>query len=211
MGWLQRRRDAASAELAAFRDRSTYLREDVTVFGEQLSELHVDTLTAELTATSRDHYQRALESYERAKERLTVADRMSALDPVSAALVEGRFHRACVLAAAAGEPEPERLPECFFNPQHGPSITTVRWTPPGGTERVVAVCRSDANRLTTGLQPAVRMVRVGEHWVPWLGGPGPSPERVDHTRVVGHRRELWAWAWTHDSLPPKRDRRGDVR
>jgi hypothetical protein len=29
------------------------------------------------------------------------------------------------------------------------------------------VCRSDLNRLTAGEQPDVRMVRVGDRYVPW--------------------------------------------
>ena len=46
-------------------------------------------------------------------------------------------------------------------------MSDVGWTPPEGTERTIAVCAADARRLATGEEPLVRMVRVGDRWVPW--------------------------------------------
>jgi hypothetical protein len=173
----QEREQAVEDVQAEFFARRRYLREDVTTFGEELSQLHLDTLTDTLDAAATDHYRHALESYERAKAGLQAAETTPDLDPVATDLVTGRHQRACVLASVAGEPLPARLGECFFNPQHGPSSTEVTWTPPGGVERRVPVCRSDANRLEQGQLPAMRMVLVGSRYVPLAIARDPDDER----------------------------------
>ncbi len=202
MGIFGRRKAAKQAAIELFRARRHYLRDDVTAFGEQLSELHVDTLATPLDGDTQDVYRHALESYERAKAALRAAEDADGLGLVVIALVEGRYQAACVLATSVGGPMPQRLPECFFNPQHGPSSITVRWTPPGGTEREVAVCASDANRLARGEDPAVRMVRVDDRWVPFFGGHRSSyfPVLVDPDAInngAGHARgQAMRYGWT---------------
>lgn len=163
-----RRREEEEHEHVEFLKRRRYLSEDVTVFGEQLSDLHLDTLTDVLTEDSRDYYRFALESYDRAKADLAAAEDQDALGVVSTALVEGRHQQACVLALVAGETLPLKLAECFFNPQHGPSTTEVAWTPPGGVERMVPICAADANRIKHGQAPKMRLVRVGDRYVPMV-------------------------------------------
>ena len=141
--------------------------EDVTVLGEQLAELHVDTLADDLEPLARDHYRRALQHYDQAKDLLaasTTADDVVAIETVVA---DARYHRAAVLALRDGRPLPERREPCFFNPQHGPSMQDVEWAPPSGTTRTVGVCAADARRLSAGEEPLVRLVRVGDRWVPW--------------------------------------------
>lgn len=166
--WLRRRRRARELEHERFLSRRRYVGEDVTVFGEQLSQLHVDTLTDALGEDARDYYRYALESYERAKAGLATAEDEAALEAVTTSLVDGRHQRACVLAAAAGEPMPAKLAECFFNPQHGPSNAEVAWAPPGGVERMVPVCGADARRIAHGQAPKMRLVRVGDRYVPMV-------------------------------------------
>jgi hypothetical protein len=73
-----------------------------------------------------------------------------------------------VLARQEGRPLPQRLPSCYFNPQHGPSHAEVEWSPPGGDVRRIPVCLTDLNRLEAQRSPAVRMIRVGEQTVPWF-------------------------------------------
>lgn len=164
---LGRRRREEEAAQAAFLARRRHLAEDVTVFGEQLADLHLGTLTDTLDEDARDQYRHALQSYERAKDALAAATAVEGLEPVATALVDGRHQRACVVALAAGEPAPARRAECFFNP-HGPSHTEVAWTPPGGVERMVAICAADANRLASGQAPKMRLVRVGDRYVPMV-------------------------------------------
>jgi hypothetical protein len=164
---LARRREARLAALEEFRVNRKIADEDVTVFGEQVAELHVDTLATELDGPMREDYQRALESYEEAKRRLAGATTVGEVAGVTAALDDGRYARACVLARRDGTDLPQRREPCFFNPQHGPAVTDLAWAPQGGVERQIAVCGADARRLEAGDLPDVRLVRVGDRYVKW--------------------------------------------
>ena len=94
-----------------------------------------------------------------------------------------------MIALRDGEPLPERREPCFFDPRHGPSMQDVAWTPPGGAERTIAVCAADARRLGAGEEPLVRLVRVGDRWVPWHRSGGGLAGYVDahqHVSAAGH-------------------------
>ena len=146
--------------------------EDVTQFGEELQDLHIDTLTTELDPSMRQDYQRALDAYENAKSLMRDARRPEDVTGVTKALEDGRYAKACVLARVSGEALPERRPPCFFNPAHGPAQTDVEWAPLGGVAREIPVCLADANRLAQGAEPEARMVRSGSKMVPWYeAGP----------------------------------------
>ena len=163
------RRDRRERELQAaeeFRSARRLAREDVTVLGEQVAELDVD-LAGSQGHEVRDFHQEALDAYAAAAASLEAATTAEEVGAVEEVLNRGRYARAAVLALRAGEPLPERRGPCFFNPQHGPAVTTVAWTPPHGSEREVEVCRNDALRLDDGEAPDVRQVRVGDRHVPW--------------------------------------------
>ena len=166
--------------------------EDVTELGEELTELHYETQTVELQGEICDDYQQALDCYERAKQQLRLAEGPDLARVLQPILEEGRYRLACVLARRDQGPLPERLPPCFFNPQHGPSRTEVDWAPPGGVERSVPVCLSDVNRLEQHMMSAVRTVRVGDHLVPWYEADeafGLLKGKIDHSRVHELRNE----------------------
>jgi hypothetical protein len=177
-GGRRRRREAELAEKDRWRVARRLMDEDVTVLGEQLADLHVDTLSDELDHVARDHYRRALEHYDQAKHLLAASATAEDVVAVEQVVADSRYHRAAVVAVRDGEPLPERREPCFFDPRHGPSMQDVEWTPPNGTSRVVAVCAADARRLSAGEEPLVRMVRVGDRWVPWhlAGGAGTPVE-----------------------------------
>lgn len=160
------------AELDAFRHVRRAADEDVTRFGEELSELHFDTLSTDLDDAMRADYQRALDAYEDAKTALGRSATPPDITAVTARLADGRFHHACVLAAQAGDVRPERRLPCFFDPAHGPASRDVEWAPVGGVPRVVPVCFRDAERLAAGAQPEVRLVRLGDRRVAWFAS-GP--------------------------------------
>lgn len=162
-----------SADLAAVRKVA---EEDVTRFGEELQRLDVDVLTASLDEAGRQDYQRALDSYESAKESLGLVTRPDEITHVTQQLEDGRYAAACVLARTEGRPLPTRRPPCFFNPAHGPSTTDISWAPAGGQQRQVPVCAADADRVSQGAEPDIRTVRQGAGRVPyWQGGPAYSP------------------------------------
>lgn len=163
----RRAREARLVEREEFRQLRRLVVEDVTVFGEQLVGLHVETLTTELDDAMREDYQRALDRYEDAKAALAVAEDGSAVNAIGPVLDDGRFHLACVLARRDGEPLPERREPCFFNPQHGPGVVDVSWAPREGVPRMIPVCGADARRLEQGIDPDVRLVRVGDRYVKW--------------------------------------------
>ncbi len=106
--------------------------EDVTRFGEELQRLDADLLTETLDEPTRQDYQRALDSYESAKDSMTRLTRSEDVRHVTEQLEDGRYAVACVRARVAKEPLPTRRPPCFFNPAHGPSTTDIEWAPPGG-------------------------------------------------------------------------------
>jgi hypothetical protein len=172
---LRQRRAAESRELSAAHALAqvrTAAEEDVTRFGEELQQLHIDTLTTELDAPMRQDYQRALDSYENAKQLLTEARLATDIKHVTSSVEDGRYARACVLARQSGDPLPQRRPPCFFNPAHGPAQEDIEWSPPGGVARDVPVCSADAERIRGGAEPDTRMVRRGNRMVPWYqGGP----------------------------------------
>jgi hypothetical protein len=161
------------ADLAAVR---RVAEEDVTRFGEELTRLDTEVLTTALDEAARQDYQRALDSYESAKESLALARRPEEITHVTQALEDGRYAAACVVARAEGRPLPTRRPPCFFNPAHGPSTTDIQWAPAGGQPRQIPVCAADADRVQQGAEPDIRTVRQGAGRVPyWQGGPAYSP------------------------------------
>lgn len=150
--------------------------EDVTIFGEQLQVLDAELTGRTLDEAARRDYQCALDAYEAAQRsvpRLRDADEVST---VVDTLATGRYALACVRARVAGDPMPELRVPCFFNPQHGPSVTDVVWTRPGRGTRTVPACAQDAARLAAREQPDLRLVRIGSRRVPyWEAGAAYLP------------------------------------
>ena len=182
---VQARREERLEAADAFRTGRRVLDEDLTVLGEQLAELHVDTLTTELDDPMLADYRRALACYERATLLLRDATSAADLTELGSVLADGRFARACLLARRDGEELPVRREPCFFDPRHDPAVTDVPWTPHGGVERQVPVCRADANRLANGQLPLVRIVATSGGLVPWYvagpwihGAPGATRAHV---------------------------------
>jgi hypothetical protein len=145
---VRRSRRRQQVQLAAVR---VTIDEDVTEYGERLGALDLDD--PDLDDAGRADLRRALDSYDRAK---TAADRMRGpadAGGVTTALEDGRYALACVDARLDQRPIPERLPPCFVDPRHGPSVTEVSWAPPGLIERDVPMCKACATTVLTGGQP----------------------------------------------------------
>ena len=142
--------------------------EDITLLGEQLRRLDTETAAHPLDDAARVDYQTALDAYESAQRtvrRITDADEIS---KVADTLSSGRYALACVQARVAGQPIPDLRVPCFFNPQHGPSVIDVDFTPPGRGTRRVPACAMDAARLKAGEKPEIREVEIGGRRVPYF-------------------------------------------
>lgn len=173
----QRRRALAAESRAELEGVRRLAEEDVTVLGEQLRRLDAEVAGRQLDDAARVDYQTALDAYEsagRAAPRISAPDEVSkVVDTLSA----GRYALACVQARVDGRPVPERRVACFFNPQHGPSVMDVMWTPGrgGGTRRVPA-CAQDAARVAAHEDPEVRTVTIRSRQVPyWEAGAAYMP------------------------------------
>jgi len=210
MAWnpLRKARAARELELDAA-DRWRVARkladDDVTDLGEQLVELHVDTLASELDDEAAHHYRRALEHYEQAKDTIRASATVEDVLGTEQLLADARYHRAAVLALQAGDPLPQRRDPCFFDPRHGPSMRDMPWAPPSGVVRTVAVCASDARRLEGGESPEVRMVRVGDRYVPSheAGGIEAVVDRhrtMRDERSTSHNRKNLAEAYIDQAI-----------
>lgn len=166
-----RKAELAAAELEQVKKAAA---EDVTSFGEEVSELDILTSGVELDDGGSQDYKRALDSYDTAKETLDKVSEPSDIRHVTEALEDGRYAAKCVRARVDGKPLPVRRPPCFFNPQHGPSVEDIDWAPAGGQLRPVPVCAADAERVAVGAEPAVRKVTTGDghsRRAYWEAGP----------------------------------------
>jgi hypothetical protein len=169
----KQREELTSAELESVKRTAD---EDITKFGEELQDLDLDMVGKDLGDGARQDYQRALDSYESAKQAVGEVTQADQIKHVIEILEDGRYAMACVRARVNGEPLPQRRPSCFFNPQHGPSVVDVLWSPPGGAPREVPACAADAERVRAGADPDIRKVMVGPQRVPyWEAGPAYSP------------------------------------
>lgn len=169
----KRRRERHARQMA---DLKQGVQEDVTLLGEDIARLDLNVMDPGLDPETRADYERAMNSYDKAKTATERAQRPQDMQAVTTALEDGRYYMTATRARLAGEPVPERRPPCFFNPQHGPSVQDVTWAPPGGVARSVPVCAADARAVMEGHDPDVRMVPYGGGRRPyWDAGPAYAP------------------------------------
>ena len=150
--------------------------EDVTILGEQLQRLDGEVAGRELDEPTRVDYQTALDSYESAQRAVPRIRSAAEISKITDTLATGRYALACVQARVSGQPLPELRVPCFFNPQHGPSVTDVLWTLRGRGTRKVPACAQDAARVGKHDAPEVRKVKIGSRTVPyWEAGDAFLP------------------------------------
>ncbi|MCX5393387.1 hypothetical protein [Streptomyces sp. NBC_00094] len=178
---VRRKRLRKEAEERAALDKlRVVVDEDITAFGEELERLDFHPAEPGADDTRRGDYERALDSYDKAKSLMGSATRPHDVRAVTEALEDGRFSLAVLAARRESRPLPERRAPCFFDPRHGPSAEDRTWAPAGGTARQVPVCAADAARLDDGLDPLARTVdtdagrrpywEAGPAYGPWAGG-----------------------------------------
>jgi hypothetical protein len=168
LAFRRRGRREADAELAEVKAAA---QEDPLAFADEIRALDLDVQLPGANEDVRRDYERGLALYERADRDLDRARRVDDLEPVSAAIEEGRWLLASARARLEGRELPERRPPCFFDPRHGPSTRDVEWTPPWGAPRLVPACEADSQRVEQGLEPASREVLVDGRRTPYWDAP----------------------------------------
>ena len=169
----RRRRREQAQELEEVHDT---VRADVVELGDEIRALDLDVQMPGVSEDAKTDYEDALGAYERASAAVDRARTPQELEPVGAAVEEGRYAMASARARLEGKAPPERTPPCFFDPRHGPSSRQVMWSPPWGEPREVPACEADAQRVERGEDPDPRQVMVGGRQVPyWNAGPAYAP------------------------------------
>jgi hypothetical protein len=173
---LVSRRKRRREEEAEFAEVKENARDDLVALGEDIRSLDLDVEMPGADPAAREDYGHAVEAYDRANTDWERARRPEDLEPVAAALEEGRYAMTAAKARMAGQTPPERRPPCFFDPRHGPSSRDVEWAPDGGAPRLVPACEADAQRVERGEDPEAREVLVGGRRMPyWEAGPMYAP------------------------------------
>ncbi len=169
----RRRRRQEAAEFAEVKENA---RDDLVALGDDIRALEVDMDMPGVSEEAKDDYETAVNAYQRADQAWRLAQRPDDLEPVGAALEEGRWAMQSARARLEGREPPERRAPCFFDPRHGPSDRDVEWAPDDGVPRMVPACEADAQRVERGEDPEAREVTVGGQRMPyWAAGPMYAP------------------------------------
>jgi hypothetical protein len=169
----RRKRQREAAEFAEVKDNA---RDDLVALGDDVRALEIDVDMPGANPEAREDYAKAVECYDRADQRWRLAREPADLEPVGAALEEGRWAMACARARLESREPPERRPPCFFDPRHGPSDRDVEWAPEYGEPRMVPACEADAQRVEHGDEPNAREMLVDGERVPyWNAGRAYAP------------------------------------
>jgi hypothetical protein len=173
---LASRRRRKREEAAEFAEVKENARDDLVALGDDIRALEVDMDMPSASTEAKGDYETAVNAYQRADQSWRLAQRPDDLEPLGAALEEGRWAMSSARARLEGRQPPERRPPCFFDPRHGPSDRDVEWAPYGGTPRMVPACEADAQRVERGEDPEAREVTVGGQRMPyWAAGPMYAP------------------------------------
>ena len=170
------RRQRRRLEAEQFAEVKENARDDLVALGEDIRALELDMDMPDVSGEARADYETAVNAYQRADQTWRLAQRPDDLEPVGAALEEGRWAMSSARARLEHREPPERRSPCFFDPRHGPSDRDVEWAPDGGTPRMVPACEADAQRVERGEDPQAREVTVGGQRMPyWAAGPMYAP------------------------------------
>ena len=146
--------------------------QDVTRFGEELMDLHVETMTTDLDPAMRESYQRALDSYEDAKGALAATTTPEDVTGVVRTLADGRFHLASVLARR----DRRRCRSGVSRASSTPTTARPRATSRGRRREGSSERSRSASATPSGSRPEMRPSRA---WCAWVTDtwPGTPPGR----------------------------------
>lgn len=169
-GARTRRRDQRKIRRAI----TTCLTDDVTTLEADLHQLEYDLGGRYHYPEVRRDYDQVVSSAASARQAIAELGELDGAYPITETLAEGRYALACLRARIDDEPLPERRLPCFFNPQHGPSVTDVPWTSYRDRAVEVPACRADAAHIAVGEKPDSREVWTGWRTVPYWDAWPPA-------------------------------------
>jgi hypothetical protein len=182
MGIFGGRKQQRELEQAELRWLGKLAREDLLELGERLED---EAPPLEPDAVAERQTARTLTA--EARPMLREAETAEAVIEVQARINQAFVHLARSDAIVRGEEPPTRTDPCAFNPQHGPAVTEVAWTPIGGAPATYACCRQDADLIAAGRAPRRRTIKLDAGEVTWdeLGTRRRTPNdmrRLDATK-----------------------------
>lgn len=166
--WANSRQDQRTAGRRVTEARAE-LESQVAAVANQILELSDNPeLSSHPEATA--HFRRASDMFRSAEARLAGADTAAEFASLADDLDDARWELAAADALLSGRPVPDRPaddhpPPCFFDPTHGAGVEEATLRTPAG-DRIVRVCRTDAERLRRGEHPEPRTVTVDGKAVP---------------------------------------------
>jgi hypothetical protein len=169
---IERIRWRRARHRAQFQEVRALSEEDIGALGADLAAL--DTTVQVLDGDDWDamaDLRRAHEWFEQAHERIARAGGPSELAGVSSALEAARFYMTSARSQVEGHGALERLPPCFFDTRHGPSVNDVGWMPVGAAARPVPACAMCMSQVNDNVQPPVRLIRAGGELIPFYNAP----------------------------------------
>jgi hypothetical protein len=165
---LRAKRSEGRERVEALAQLRKLCEEDLAVLAENLRRVDAEAADRPLDEDSWVDYQSARKSHRTAQQEVGWVKDADEIGKVTEPIADGHSALARVQARATGEPVPKpRLP-CFFNPQHGPSVFEVAFTPPGHGTRKVPACASDVARVRAKQKPDIREVEVNGRRVPYF-------------------------------------------
>jgi uncharacterized membrane protein YgcG len=169
--WLMRRNKSRTAAMVAKRmdTAKAEIRQQMSVIANEILEFS-DRVDQEQHPDAVAHYRSASDTFKDAEERLEGAQTDVELEQLSDDLDIARWEMAAAEGLAEGSevpprPEEEKPEPCFFDPTHGTGVEQAQLQTAAGN-RMVMVCRADADRLRRGERPEPRSIDVGGRVTP---------------------------------------------
>ena len=165
---LRAKRSEGRDRVEALAQMRKLCEEDLAVLAENLRRVDAEAADRPLDEDSWVDYQSARKAHQTAQQAVGWITGADEIGKVTEPLADGHYALARVQARAVGEPVPKPRVPCFFNPQHGPSVYEVAFTPPGHGTRKVPACASDVARVRAKEKPDIREVEVNGRRVPYF-------------------------------------------
>jgi hypothetical protein len=165
---LRARRSERRAQAECLAQLRKLCEQDIAVLADNLRRVDAEASDRPLDEESWVDFKSARKAHQAAQQAVGWITGPDEIGKVTKPIANGHYALACVQARAVGDPVPKLRTPCFFNPQHGPSVYEVAFTPPGHGTHKVPACATDVARVRAREKPDVREVEVNGRRVPYF-------------------------------------------